>query len=388
MSTWAAVRIALMVAVVASLCGTGGGGLALAASDDPLPARTIELRERVFGAANVDHATGTVRPDRVIFGWLGVSSFAAAIDGHIVLLDAYVHRGPRSRYVPLTVNDVADLAPERIYMGHGHYDHIGDIDQIAERSGALLVGTAEHCSTLRARRAAAGTSAPAPDCLALMPAAAPAGTVVTTPPLGATQVLAVRNPHSAFALPAGGARPFIPNINLATVLRGAAVDAGVPDPSTLLCGLLRGRLPAGVPIPAPVGGRYPEGGTLLYHFKVGDFSFVWNDSAAPLRERGRALTPVLKSLAPIDLQLGAVYTVNMLTNGFRDTRDYLTALRPQVFVPTHHDILGSGRSAHAPLLRELDRIGPGTRPELRFLSDPTDYARPDPLTFTVAAAEP
>ncbi len=368
-------------------CKLTVGIVALALAAPPTAAGatdTIELRSKVFGASNVDQHTGDVRRGRVLLSWLGVSSFVAAIDGRVVLLDAYVHRGPRRGYVPLTVDEVADLRPERIYMGHGHYDHIGDVDQIARRSGAQLVGTAEHCATMRARHTASGTPGPAPDCLAAMPAAAAMGVTASLPALGDTEVVAVRQPLSALATPDLRSRPapFVPAIDAMTVLRGAAVDAGVTDVTTLLCGLLRGRAPK--PAPFLAGGRYPEGGTLLYRFRVGGFSFVWNDSAAPLRERGRSLSPVLRQLGPIDVHLGAVYTVNMLTNGFRDTRDYVEALRPKVFVPSHHDILGPGRSARWPLQRELDRMPADVRPELRFLSDPTDYARPGALSFPLA----
>ena len=50
----------------------------------------VKARQRFFGAANVDARTGAVRPDRVIFSWYGVTNFALAIRGHVVLLDAWV----------------------------------------------------------------------------------------------------------------------------------------------------------------------------------------------------------------------------------------------------------------------------------------------------------
>ena len=80
----------------AALAGSAGG--APAQDADPVPrlrgrAATVTARRRVFGAANVDARTGAVRRDRVILSWFGVTNFAMAIRGHVVLLDAWVARG-------------------------------------------------------------------------------------------------------------------------------------------------------------------------------------------------------------------------------------------------------------------------------------------------------
>jgi hypothetical protein len=73
--------------------GAEGGGPVAASADD---ARTIALRQKYFGAANVDGQTGAVRRDKVIMSWFGVTNFAMAIRGHVVLLDAWVPRGLHS----------------------------------------------------------------------------------------------------------------------------------------------------------------------------------------------------------------------------------------------------------------------------------------------------
>ena len=89
----------------------------------PSASDTVAAREHFFGAENVG-ADGRVRPDRVIVSWFSVASLAMAIDGHVVLLDTYIHKGEdRPNYVPTTTDEVAALKPEVIFVGHGHFDH-------------------------------------------------------------------------------------------------------------------------------------------------------------------------------------------------------------------------------------------------------------------------
>lgn len=74
------------------------------------PLDTIAARRRFFGPANVD-ARGHLRRDRVVLSWFGVSNFAMAIGGRVVLLDAWVPRGTYSSYVPADVDDLVALRP-------------------------------------------------------------------------------------------------------------------------------------------------------------------------------------------------------------------------------------------------------------------------------------
>ena len=51
---------------------------------------TIAVRQKYFGLDNVNPNTGAVRTDRVIMSWVGVSTFAASFNGHVVMLDGYL----------------------------------------------------------------------------------------------------------------------------------------------------------------------------------------------------------------------------------------------------------------------------------------------------------
>ena len=109
---------------------------AVAAS--PSAGDTVAAREHFFGAENVG-PDGRVRSDRVIASWFSVASLALAIDGHVVLLDTYIHKGEDTpNYVPTMTDELAALRPEAIFVGHGHFDHANTAGELAYRTGAAL----------------------------------------------------------------------------------------------------------------------------------------------------------------------------------------------------------------------------------------------------------
>ena len=55
-------------------------------------AAMIAARQKIFGIENVNATNGKVRDDRVVFSWLTNATFAAAMKGHVVLLDSFVTR--------------------------------------------------------------------------------------------------------------------------------------------------------------------------------------------------------------------------------------------------------------------------------------------------------
>jgi hypothetical protein len=118
---------------------SGGHGGASA----KLSSETIAARQHYFGLDNVDPKTGFVRSDRVILSWTGVSGFAAAFRGTVVLMDAYVARDggvliqgqplgiwPSIKYIGSTPEEMAALKPELVLLGHTHFDHAGDLPAV------------------------------------------------------------------------------------------------------------------------------------------------------------------------------------------------------------------------------------------------------------------
>jgi len=251
----------------------------------------IATRRRFFGPANVNPRTGAVRRNRVILSWFGVTNFAMAIDGRVVLLDAWVPRGAHSGYVPTSPQELAALRPEVILIGHAHFDHAADAVPIAAASGARLVGTAEHCSDFRRR-------APIlpPPCREVIPSGAPPGTTSRVK-LAGVRTKVMKHLHSAVTGPDGYHLPVLP----------------LPAPTTIL----------NPPTPEDMRhlfGHLPddEGGALVYRFRVGKFTLAWHDSSGPLIDRSPETLAALRRLGSVDVQVGAIQGFNQITNGMRD----------------------------------------------------------------------
>lgn len=336
----------------------GGTPVARAAS----PADTIAARQRYFGRRNVDPRTGAVRRDRLILSWVGVTNFAMAIGGHVVLLDAWVPRGASSGYVPSSPEELAALDPRYVFIGHAHFDHAADAVPIAQASGAVLVGSAEHCEELRGR----APSLP-PRCISALPAAVAPGTIKRTRLLPGVRTKIVKNLHSGPTAPGGYHVPVTP-------LPSTTSLEHPPTPQDM----------AHLVEHAPDA----EAGSVMYRFRVGDLSLVWHDSSGPLVDRAPEAIGALKRLRPVDVHLGAIQGFNQIGNGMRDPFTYIEALRPGLFVPTHHDdwavgITTRGEAYREPFEREYARLPAEARPRVRFITDPGDYVQPRVLTFRV-----
>ena len=368
----ATIAVAVVLASAASAHVPGGYGLAAEGEAHPGlrggepiagpdgPREIAATRARFFGAENVDPRTGAVRRDRLIFSWFGVTNFAVAIRGHVVLFDAWVPRGAHSGYVPTNPEELAALDPELILLGHAHFDHAADAVPIATAGSATIVGTGEHCAAMRERQPALP-----PPCNDAIPTGAPPGTSGDVSLIPGVEIRALEHLHSAVTGPNGYHLPVAPAPST-TVVEHPATHEDMLE----LFGSLGDA----------------EGGAVLYRFQVGELSFVWNDSAGPLADEAPELLDILRGMRPVDLQVGAIQGFNQLSDGMRDPRDYIEALAPATFVPAHHDdwaagITTKGANYEAPLAEELAKIPPENRPEVRFIRDPEDYVNPSRLTF-------
>jgi L-ascorbate metabolism protein UlaG (beta-lactamase superfamily) len=340
--------------------------IAAAASD------TVKARRHFFGSENVDSA-GRLRRDRVVLSWFSVASVAAAIDGHVVLLDTYIHKAEdRPNYVPTTTNELVALDPEAIFIGHGHFDHANTSGAIAARTGALVIGTPEHCDQAKAQaESVEGPKRPVRCLAAVMRASAPGAQVREISPLGGeVGVTVFKHIHSAAVAPDGEGHE-----------TSVASPGGVDVNSVLLH-------PPGQGTVAGLATSGDEGSSLLYQFRVGQFALTWHDTVGPLRERAQGIFPLLRRLPPTDVELGSTLGFNDPTNGQRDPVDYLVNLRPKLFFPMHHDFIaeyGVSKGLEGVFRRELARRAP-VPTEVRWLYDPQDYLRPQLMTFDVESA--
>ena len=331
----------------------------------PAPASLVNARQKFFGAENVNPKTGRVNPDKVILSWFSISSLAASFKGHVVLLDTFIDmREDYPNRVPTTLDELVALAPETIFIGHGHFDHADTAGYIAGVTGALVVGTPEHCAQVRQDAQNALGPAATVKCLEVVtPNSAPGAEVRELTVMDNVCITAFKHLHSA-AKPPDPTHPYNPMLL-------------IPDPGNLILH------PPGPGI-AGTSAAGDEGFSILYQFRIGDFGLVWHDTAGPLKEDAPQVFGVMRALAPTDVQIGAILGFNVFTNGLRDTAMYIDALAPKIFVPLHHDFreTAAGDSADdwkAMMDRELATRT--AKPEIRWLYDPVDYVRPSLLTF-------
>ncbi|WP_067711159.1 MBL fold metallo-hydrolase [Nocardia yamanashiensis] len=344
-----------------------GGRFATPPIAAPTLAETIAARRRFFGDAAVDPETGAVRADQVLMAWFGCASFAIAMDGVVFLCDAWVPRGVTSGYVPTTPAEVAALRPAAIFIGHGHFDHAADAGPIAQATGAVVHGTAEHCATVRGQ--VRGTAEFA--CKELGSADSTPGDRYDFELAPGLSVTAIRHIHSAPTPRATG-----PDASPRVMPTPCLCDIRTHPPTLADAGHLARNISA------------PEGGVLLYQFRTESFTLTWHDSSGPLVDKAPQVLDVLRSLPGSDVQIGAIQGFNQFRNGLRDPRTYIEALRPKVFVPNHHDnwfplFTARGAALRTPLHDELARIPEADRPEVRMLLDPSDYLASGRLAFGI-----
>lgn len=323
------------------------------AGANPAPAAVVTARRQFFGSDNVHPQTGAVDGSKVILSWFGVTGFAMAIGGQVVLLDAWVPRGEYSDRVPTTPAELATLAPTHIFIGHGHFDHAADAAEIAVRSGATVVGTTEHCHQIAEQASTTVRTV-------VVDEAAP----LTLP--GGVTASAMLHRHSALRAPDGEPDPLVPAPDLSPAVTNPPTGCDVAH------------------LASHLGDE--EGGSLLYQFRIGDFVLTWHDSSGPLATDAPGLLEAMAALPASSVQIGSIQGYNQYTNGLRDPLSYMKALRPKVFVPCHHDnwlppVSAPAREFETPLREAIATLP--TPPELRMLTDPGDYIRPAALTFDI-----
>jgi hypothetical protein len=439
---------------------------------------TIAARQRFFGAENVDPRTGEVSRDRVIFSWMTNTTYAASFRGRVVLLDTYINRfevppasGPDLRRTPFGAQDLVDLHPEAIFLGHGHGDHADNAAYVAKWLNIPIYSTPETCDVMQqdvARMAADpntvnGGAKLVPDanpvnCIGVVPrGSAPGTAIVNINQLNPVAcIVAFKHIHSG-TVPTDpvfwGGKPVVPAINDYDPREQAIYPPGTcvapynpptakePAGTAALIGPgatggvlvsgtkgLQGCLGFGPTLTTLVPGQMNLtttgfGGvagpySIFYQFILRDgnhFTTVWHNTSGPLIEGfgtdpgltspapgspynagvsptgnrliGAHLFAIMDSLPPTDIEFGSITTLGLATNAVRDPFLYTQHVRPQIYVPGHMtdvQLVGSSlQSKKSFLLTQEAAAGnpevPGGvvyQPELRWLVDPNDFAKP------------
>ena len=336
-------------------------------------AAMIAARQRLFGPENVNPKNGKIDEKKVIISWFSVASFAVAAKGRVFLLDSYIYRmsDTRAGYVPLLRQDLVDVNPEAIFLGHGHGDHADNAAYIAKLTGATIYGAAEHCAAMQGDAARMFGTGNTVRCVTITP---------TGEAPGVLRTLNALNPDlciSAFKHQHSGAAPGAPQTtNPISPVRDPRVDSLFP------------------PQPAPTLDTRTQAGaggavSLMYQFTVAgsDFTFTWHDTAGPIRELAPQIQPLLSGLPKTDVELGSGVSIGETVTGVRDITEYISRLQPKVFYMTHSDNFNIGASMYylKAIQREFSNASPALplefRPEIRGFHDPYDYVRPGLATF-------
>jgi len=72
------------------------------------------------------------------FTFYGHACFAVEIDGKKLLFDPFISPNEKAKDI-----NVDELEVDYIFISHGHYDHIADVERIAKRTGAKLISNYE-----------------------------------------------------------------------------------------------------------------------------------------------------------------------------------------------------------------------------------------------------
>ncbi len=406
----------------------------LAAAAPAAPAgdpATVAARNKFFGAEHVDQETGQVSRDLVIISWFTNSSYAVSVKGRVVLLDTFVTRLESAPgRTPFVIQDLVDLHPEAIFLGHGHFDHADNAEYISGKLGNIpIYASPETCDNMQidAERIF-GVSAVANCRSVTSRGSIPGSEVVTIDQLEPVATIhAFKHLHSTNTAPQDTSFPPVV-INRPDASGACATPCNIAD-SRDAAMFPKGTAEPMIPLIAT--SRVGQGGpiAIYYSFRLrGDnqFTFAWHNSSGALREGcalpnnlqgvtpptpsqpgqdvhgcfgpavGAQVASRMEQLGPTDVQIGSVVSLGFGINGERDTVDYVTHVRPRVFIPAHVTAVAVESSSlewKVAYQRELEAMGipQAERPELIWTVDPNDYLRPivfDPKDPRWAKAPP
>ncbi len=326
---------------------------------------TIAARQKWFGLDNVNPITGSVRNDRVIMSWAGISTFAASFSGHVVLLDGSLAYGPRGTwgsnegYLGSNVQEYATLNPELYLFGHGHADHMGLLTQILAVLPTLqLYGVEEHCNDIRTILGAIPVN-----CTSILHAGAQFGEQATIPVnlIPGVDVRAVKHPHSAAPT---------------DKVNNPAFDTEQVTPHD--CVSYDTYPPTGAE-PSQIGG--PTSGVLSlswqFHIQGTNFSLGWADTTGDIANHvvvtglgdGNNVPPVYATWPHTNVFFGSIAV------GPRETlNQQINVIEPQLYIPIHHDPCTFDIKSEFD--QQLATLPKALQPAVWWLTDPGDYHRP------------
>jgi hypothetical protein len=345
-----------------------------------------------------------------------------------VLLDTFVTRlEVQPGRTPFVIQDLVDLKPEYIFIGHGHFDHADNAAYIAQQTGAVIFASPETCDNM-----AIDATNNFNNHYTLVP-------IVTCKPVTSrgsipgTEIVAINDLEPQVSISAfkhlHSTNTGVTDLDAVPI---AATANGVCQPTptkgnTFPCNLQDPRdpllFPAGTPLSSVLKiatSRSGPGGpiALFYVFTVkgsDKFRFVWHNTTGDIIDScalpnnnpatglpfepgqsangcfpgvtvhgqtvGANLASIMDRLGPVDVELGSVVSLGFNQNGERDIVSYLQHVRPRYFIPNHVTAVaveGSSLEWKVGFIDALRAAGvaPATWTQIFWIVDPNDYLRP------------
>lgn len=325
----------------------------------PLPAApVVSPQARALRAQLLGPFAG--RPGYVTLSWFGVSGAVVTVGEHLLLFDAWQIPGAYPDFLPVGREQLAALEPEAILVGHGDFDHAGDLGYVAGSAGATVVGSAEHCDVAAAGAVREGVGTDF-TCVVLGDETTPPGSMVATKLFADVEpIMSVVHVHSA-ARPPGEDNPLDPYVEGGD--QTPFLTRYLDDPEELA------RLAAQMQ-------ENERGPSLLHQVRAGAFSLALADSAGPLSTVPAAAEALASLPGCVDVLWQAVQGFGQVVSGLEDVKDYVDAARPSVFYPQHADRwvpgLGTGQQAYVDKWAQT-AAQLAFPPETVWLYDPEDY---------------
>jgi L-ascorbate metabolism protein UlaG (beta-lactamase superfamily) len=243
----------------------------------------------------------------IILRWLGTANYELTYNDKVILLDAFIDRGPRNRPIGVAAADMQHV--DLILVGHAHWDHISDAAAIARQSGALVVGAGSAVEVVRT---------------AGLPSAQTrvvegrGGEVLHFEGFTVEPVLAR---HSSL-------RPDV----LAKFGEALTAADGAPSEDEAAA-------EAAIEARGSSDPTIGERGTLAYllTFDTG-FRLIWLDSAGPITEAERSL---MQRIGRTDLAIIAYQGQYVAERQVAVTLPLVKLFHPAVYLPAHHDKLAA-----------------------------------------------
>ncbi len=320
-------------------------------------AATRALRDRLLG-------TGWDDPTEVHLSWVGVSSFIASVGGHVVLFDAWEIIGAVEDYVPVGREELAAIMPEAVFVGHGHFDHAGDLGYVAGLAGSVVVGSDEICTVAEEGAIREGVGVDF-RCLVTGTATAPAPGTAQSVTIWSdlAPVTILQHLHSNPGQP-NDDNPVDPQAPVMDVQ--PYLDHFATNPDELARFLAQQK-------------ESNQGGTWLHHFVVGDFTLLWGNSSGPISTNDAVKTALDSFPGCVDVMTNAILGFDQPVSGLNDPKLYVEHAHPKVFLPQHADawapVISAGQAQYEDLLAEQIALLENP-PHVDFLLDPSDYVVP------------